>query len=45
MRGAHGGSSRVCSASFAASLIGFLWWNAPKAKVFMGDVGSMAIGG
>lgn len=33
------------AAAFAAGLIGFLWWNAPKAKVFMGDVGSMAIGG
>ena len=27
------------------ALVGFLWWNAPKAKIFMGDVGSMAIGG
>ncbi|HWS49714.1 MAG TPA: phospho-N-acetylmuramoyl-pentapeptide-transferase [Microbacterium sp.] len=35
----------IIAASFAAGLIGFLWWNAPKAKVFMGDVGSMAIGG
>ena len=33
------------SAAFAGGLVGFLWWNAPKAKVFMGDVGSMAIGG
>lgn len=33
------------SAAFVGGLIGFLWWNAPKAKVFMGDVGSMAIGG
>ncbi|UJP10748.1 phospho-N-acetylmuramoyl-pentapeptide-transferase [Microbacterium sp. KUDC0406] len=33
------------AAAFTGSLIGFLWWNAPKAKVFMGDVGSMAIGG
>jgi phospho-N-acetylmuramoyl-pentapeptide-transferase len=38
-------SLAIVGASFAASLIGFLWWNAPKAKVFMGDVGSMAIGG
>ncbi|MEN0024323.1 MAG: phospho-N-acetylmuramoyl-pentapeptide-transferase [Microbacterium sp.] len=38
-------SLAIVAASFAASLIGFLWWNAPKAKVFMGDVGSMAIGG
>jgi phospho-N-acetylmuramoyl-pentapeptide-transferase len=35
----------IVSASFVGALIGFLWWNAPKAQVFMGDVGSMAIGG
>jgi phospho-N-acetylmuramoyl-pentapeptide-transferase len=35
----------IVAASFVSALIGFLWWNAPKAKVFMGDVGSMAIGG
>lgn len=35
----------IIAASFASGLVGFLWWNAPKAKVFMGDVGSMAIGG
>ena len=38
-------SLATIAAAFAASLIGFLWWNAPKAKIFMGDVGSMAIGG
>lgn len=26
------------------SLLGFLWHNAPKAKVFMGDTGSQALG-
>lgn len=35
----------IVSAAFVAALVGFLWWNAPKAQVFMGDVGSMAIGG
>lgn len=35
----------IVAAAFIGALIGFLWWNAPKAKVFMGDVGSMAIGG
>ncbi|KRA23065.1 phospho-N-acetylmuramoyl-pentapeptide-transferase [Microbacterium sp. Root61] len=35
----------IVSASFVGALVGFLWWNAPKAKIFMGDVGSMAIGG
>ena len=34
----------VSSAMFGA-LLGFLWWNAPPAKVFMGDVGSQAVGG
>lgn len=27
------------------ALLGFLWHNAPKAKVFMGDTGSQALGG
>ncbi|WP_029145132.1 phospho-N-acetylmuramoyl-pentapeptide-transferase [Microbacterium luticocti] len=35
----------IIAASFVSALVGFLWWNAPKAKVFMGDVGSMSIGG
>jgi phospho-N-acetylmuramoyl-pentapeptide-transferase len=35
----------IVSASFVGALVGFLWWNAPKAQVFMGDVGSMSIGG
>ncbi|MFC4942632.1 phospho-N-acetylmuramoyl-pentapeptide-transferase [Pseudonocardia sp. GCM10023141] len=25
--------------------IGFLWWNAPPARIFMGDTGSLALGG
>lgn len=29
---------------FLGGLIPFLYWNAPKAKVFMGDVGSLPIG-
>ena len=33
-----------CSAMVGASL-GFLWFNAPPAMVFMGDTGSLAIGG
>jgi len=35
----------IVSAAFVGALVGFLWWNAPKAKIFMGDVGSMSIGG
>lgn len=33
------------SAAMFAGLLGFLWWNAPPARVFMGDVGSQGIGG
>ena len=33
-----------CGALVGASL-GFLWYNAPPAEVFMGDTGSLAIGG
>ncbi len=33
-----------CGALVGASL-GFLWYNAPPAEIFMGDVGSLAIGG
>lgn len=33
-----------CSAMIGAGL-GFLWYNAPPARVFMGDTGSLAIGG
>lgn len=34
----------VCAAGTAAC-IGFLWWNAAPAKIFMGDTGSLALGG
>ena len=34
----------LCGALVGASL-GFLWFNAPQAEVFMGDVGSLGIGG
>lgn len=34
----------LCSAMIGGTL-GFLWFNAPPAKVFMGDTGSLAIGG
>jgi phospho-N-acetylmuramoyl-pentapeptide-transferase len=35
----------VLSAAFAGSCTGFLWWNASPAKIFMGDTGSLALGG
>lgn len=33
------------SAAMVGALLGFLWWNAPPARLIMGDVGSHAIGG
>lgn len=36
--------SVLCAAVIGAGL-GFLWFNAPPAKVFMGDTGSLALGG
>ena len=35
----------VLSAALAGSCAGFLWWNASPARIFMGDVGSLALGG
>ena len=35
----------VVSAALAAACFGFLWWNAKPAKIFMGDTGSLALGG
>jgi phospho-N-acetylmuramoyl-pentapeptide-transferase len=35
----------MISAAMLGALLGFLWWNAPPAKIFMGDVGSQGIGG
>ena len=30
--------------SIVGSCLGFLWYNAPPAKIFMGDTGSLSIG-
>ncbi|MGI9123885.1 MAG: phospho-N-acetylmuramoyl-pentapeptide-transferase [Mycobacterium sp.] len=35
----------LLAASTAGACIGFLWWNAAPAKIFMGDTGSLALGG
>lgn len=35
----------VFLASFVGALIGFLWWNGFPAQIFMGDTGSLTIGG
>ena len=34
----------ICGATIGAGL-GFLWFNAPPAQIFMGDTGSLALGG
>lgn len=35
----------IIAAAIVGSLIGFLWWNTSPAKIFMGDTGSLALGG
>lgn len=35
----------VFLASFVGALVGYLWWNGFPAQVFLGDTGSLAIGG
>ncbi len=35
----------VVGAALVGACIGFLWWNAAPAKIFMGDTGSLALGG
>lgn len=35
----------VVAAAIVGGLIGFLWWNTSPAQIFMGDTGSLALGG
>jgi phospho-N-acetylmuramoyl-pentapeptide-transferase len=35
----------LIAAAAAGALFGFLWWNAPPARVFMGDTGALGLGG
>ena len=39
------GETVVVMAAFIGALIGFLWYNSYPAQVFMGDTGSLAVGG
>ena len=39
------GELTIVGASFSGALIGFLWYNSHPAQIFMGDSGSLAIGG
>ncbi|MDR1876773.1 MAG: phospho-N-acetylmuramoyl-pentapeptide-transferase [Flavobacteriaceae bacterium] len=41
----NSGEIVIFSAAFAGALIGFLWYNTYPAQVFMGDTGSLTIGG
>jgi phospho-N-acetylmuramoyl-pentapeptide-transferase len=34
----------VLAAAFAGACAGFVWWNAAPARIFMGDVGALALG-
>ncbi len=34
----------LVAVSMAGACVGFLWWNAAPARIFMGDTGSLAIG-
>ena len=39
------GELAVVAGSLIGASVGFLWWNAHPASVFMGDTGSLALGG
>jgi phospho-N-acetylmuramoyl-pentapeptide-transferase len=41
----HSGEMVVYIAAFVGACVGFLWYNSYPAQVFMGDTGSLAIGG
>ena len=39
------GQMAMLAASLIGALIGFLWWNTSPATIFMGDTGSLGLGG
>jgi len=41
----NSGEITIFTAAFIGALVGFLWFNAYPAQVFMGDTGSLTIGG
>ena len=41
----NSGEMTVYISAFAGALVGFLWYNSYPASVFMGDTGSLTIGG
>jgi len=42
---ANVGEVSIFCGSIVGSCLGFLWYNAPPAKIFMGDTGSLSLGG
>ena len=42
---AHALDLAMVAAAMVGACAGFLWWNAAPARIFMGDTGSMALGG
>ncbi|MGH8999762.1 MAG: phospho-N-acetylmuramoyl-pentapeptide-transferase [Acidimicrobiia bacterium] len=45
IREAHAVDLAVVAAAVLGACAGFLWWNAAPARIFMGDTGSLALGG
>ena len=39
------GETAIFCGAIVGSCLGFLWYNAPPAKIFMGDTGSLSLGG
>ena len=39
------GELSIFCGSVVGACLGFLWYNAPPAKIFMGDTGSLSLGG
>ena len=39
------GEISIFCGSIVGACLGFLWYNAPPAKIFMGDTGSLSLGG
>lgn len=40
----HAYDLAICATALLGACVGFLWWNANPAHIFMGDTGSLAIG-
>jgi phospho-N-acetylmuramoyl-pentapeptide-transferase len=45
VRNAHTAELTIFCGSLTGASLGFLWWNAHPADIFMGDVGSLSMGG